>query len=140
MPAIPRRDGPRPLPLQGPDRVTVAPATLSCLALTPILFSAGQVLFKIAGLRHNARPGRSILGILTDPYLLLALAIYGVGTLVWVYVLSKMPLRQAYPAMAVTYLLVPLASLGIFGETITWSYWIGAGLVILGVLVMMSSG
>ena len=120
--------------------MTGSAGTLVALVLTPVLISIGQILFKMAGLRHGARSDQNLLGVLTDPYLILALGIYGFGTLLWIHVLSRMPLQQAYPAMALAYLLVPLASFGIFGETITWSYWLGAGLVILGVVVMMSSG
>lgn len=112
-----------------------APLAVGLLA-TPVLISAGQVLFKLAGTRLALREGRGPLGLLLDPYLVVALGIYGLGTLLWVWVLSKLPLRQAYPVMALTYLLVPAASKFVLSEDITLAYWGGAVLVVLGVAVM----
>ncbi|MEM7088389.1 MAG: EamA family transporter [Pseudomonadota bacterium] len=66
-----------------------------------------------------------------DPFLLTALAIYGVATIVWVYALRHIPLSQAYPVMAFSFNLVPLASFAFLGETLGLRYWIGAGMIVM---------
>jgi undecaprenyl phosphate-alpha-L-ara4N flippase subunit ArnE len=119
--------------------LTSAAPVLLGLFLTPVLISAGQVLFKLAGTRLSLRQGRGVFSALLDPYLLVAFGIYAIGTLLWVYVLSKLPLRTAYPVMALTYLLVPAASRLILSESIAPSYWAGAVLVVAGVVVMTAS-
>jgi len=109
------------------------------LGLTPLLIALGQLLFKQAGLRLSANGQQNVLQTMLDPFLIAALALYGIGTLLWVYVLSRLPLSQAYPFMAFTYILVPVASMLLFKETIPPAYWIGAALIIAGVVVMAFS-
>lgn len=109
------------------------------LLLTPVMISAGQVLFKLAGGRIDGREASGITGLLYtlfDPFLLSAFAIYGSATILWVYVLRSIPLSQAYPFMALSFVLVPLASYLFFGETLGLRYWIGAGLLLSGMVVM----
>jgi drug/metabolite transporter (DMT)-like permease len=118
-----------------------APAALlwAGLLLTPVMISAGQVLFKMTGGRIDGRDATGVSGVLrtlVDPYLLFAFAIYGSATVLWVYVLRHMPLSQAYPFMALSFVLVPLASLLFFGETLGLRYWIGAALIVAGMVVI----
>lgn len=109
------------------------------LLLTPVMISVGQVLFKLAGGRIDGRTATGAMGVLhtlLDPFLLVALAIYGTATILWIYVLRHVPLSQAYPFMALSFVLVPLASWLFFGETLGLRYWIGAGLLLSGMAVM----
>jgi undecaprenyl phosphate-alpha-L-ara4N flippase subunit ArnE len=106
--------------------------------ITPILISTGQVLFKMTGLRLAERKGSGMLSLATDPYFVSALALYGVGTLIWIYVLRHLPLGQAYPFMALSFVLVPIASVLVFGESLGLRYWLGAGLIVAGMLVIRS--
>lgn len=109
------------------------------LLLTPVMISLGQVLFKLAGGRIDERDATGVMGVmhtLLDPFLLVALAIYGSATILWIYVLRHVPLSQAYPFMALSFVLVPLASWLFFGETLGLRYWIGAGLLLSGMVVM----
>lgn len=109
------------------------------LLLTPVMISFGQVLFKLAGGRIDGRTATGAMGVLhtlLDPFLLVALAIYGTATILWIYVLRHVPLSQAYPFMALSFVLVPLASWLFFGETLGLRYWIGAGLLLSGMAIM----
>lgn len=106
------------------------------LLLTPVLISAGQVLFKLTSRRAGSADVSGLLGVLFDPYLIAALAIYGFGTLVWVYVLKFVPLVTAYPFMALTFCLVPLLAFGLLGESLSLRYGVGVGLIIAGLLVI----
>ena len=67
------------------------------LILTPLLISAGQVLFKLTSVRTGGADIAGLLALLFDPYLIAAIVIYGVGTIVWIYVLKSVPLTVAYP-------------------------------------------
>ena len=40
--------------------------------------------------------------------------------------------------MALSFVLVPVASVMVFGETLGLRYWIGAGLIVAGMLVIRS--
>lgn len=105
------------------------------VAVTPLMIAAGQILFKLAGTRLEER-GLSFVRVLIDPYLVTGVAIYGVATIVWVYVLRYLTLSQAYPFMAMSMVLVPLASAMFFAEVLTLRYWLGAALIIFGMLVI----
>ncbi len=109
---------------------------LAGLLLTPLLISAGQILFKLTSSRAGGLDAAGLFSTLTDPYLLVALAIYGLGTVVWVYVLKAVPLTVAYPFMALTFCVVPLLAWGLLGETLSLRYMIGAGLIVAGLLVV----
>lgn len=119
--------------------MTGGAAVVAGLLLTPVLISLGQVLFKMAGQRLQVRDGGGVVAVMLDPYLIAAFGIYAAGTVLWVHVLSRLTLSQAYPVMALTYLLVPLASTLVFRESIAPGYWAGAALVIAGVAVMTAS-
>ena len=109
---------------------------LAGLVLTPILISAGQILFKLTSARAGAVDLAGLLAILVDPYLIAAFAIYGFGTVVWVYVLKSVPLTVAYPFMALTFCLVPLLAWGLLGESLSLRYAVGAALIIAGLVVV----
>jgi len=101
------------------------------ISLCVLLISAGQVMFKFAGVSLNA--GGPLLlsrGFLVSA---VAISIYAVATLMWIYLLRSIPLSVAYPFMALSYALVPAAAWLFFSENISWTYATGIGLIILGV-------
>ncbi len=109
---------------------------LAGLVLTPLLISAGQVLFKLTSERAGNADAAGLLALLVDPYLIAAFAIYGVGTIVWIYVLKSVPLSVAYPFMALTFCAVPLLAWYLLGETLSLRYAVGALLIVAGLLVV----
>ena len=98
-----------------------------------LMIAAGQVMFKWAGINISSNKdflfskGFWIAGA--------AIALYGFATIVWIYLLRNIPLSVAYPFMALSYVLVPLAAWVFFSEQITLTYMAGIALIILGVLV-----
>jgi undecaprenyl phosphate-alpha-L-ara4N flippase subunit ArnE len=109
---------------------------LAGLVLTPLLISIGQVLFKLTSARAGGADMAGLLAVILDPYLIVALVIYGIGTVVWVYVLKSVPLTVAYPFMALTFCAVPLLAWGLLGETLSLRYGLGTGLIVAGLLVI----
>jgi len=109
---------------------------LTGLVLTPLLISVGQVLFKLTSARAGAADIAGLVAVMLDPYLIAAFVIYGIGTVVWVYVLKSVPLTVAYPFMALTFCAVPLLAWGLLGETLSLRYGIGAALIVAGLLVV----
>lgn len=109
---------------------------LAGLILTPLMISAGQVLFKLTSARTGAPDAAGLLRLLADPYLIAAFVIYGVGTIVWVYVLKSVPLSVAYSFMALTFCAVPLLAWLLLGETLSLRYAAGAALIMAGLLVV----
>jgi drug/metabolite transporter (DMT)-like permease len=99
--------------------------------------ATGQILFKLsAASMHQANnffDKRSLV------ILFFALALYGITTLAWVWVLQKIELGRAYPLMALAFVLVPIGSHFIFGERFNLYYVMGVVVIMLGILLTIKS-
>jgi drug/metabolite transporter (DMT)-like permease len=106
--------------------------TLICVALLAI----GQLLFKVAAMqwRVDGWTLASVRSFLSGS-MLVALFIYAIATILWVYVLRSAPLSIAYPLFSLAFIVTPLAAYLFLGEPLSWRI-VGGGIVILvGVLI-----
>jgi len=62
------------------------------------------------------------------------------GGLIWILAISKLELSQAYPYVAITFIVVPAAGLFIFGETMSTQKLLGTAVVVAGVGLVMFDG
>lgn len=106
--------------------------------LTVLMLSIGQLLFKLASEKIDLASKGLLSSLACNPYLLLALSVYGVATLAWLFVLKSVPLRVAYPFVALAFIMVPVLSSIFLHEALTVKTLVGAGLIILGVYVSIS--
>ena len=98
---------------------------------TILLLVAGQIAFKLAsGTIKFSQPLT-----LFNPTFIFALVIYGVATLMWMYVLSQMPLTRAFPFYGLTFLLVPLAARVFLGEPLRIQTVVGGTVILIGVII-----
>jgi len=103
----------------------------------PVAIAAGQILFKRAAGQIGSATGTGwVLDVMRLPTMWLALALYGAATLLWVRILTTVPLSRAYPFMALAFVLVPAAGYLLFNETVTSRYAIGTALIVVGVIVV----
>lgn len=72
----------------------------------------------------------------SSPVILLAIALYVIGTLLWLVVLSRENLSFAYPLLGLSYVLVVLVSKITLGEPITLMRLVGAATISLGVIII----
>ncbi|WP_373783947.1 EamA family transporter [Delftia acidovorans] len=99
--------------------------------------STGQLLFKKAA---NAIPEPfSISALLHNGWLFAALALYGVTTLGWIWVLRHAPLQLAYPFMSLCFLIIPTLSWLFLGEPLHWRVLAGGLFIIAGVILASTS-
>jgi len=108
------------------------------LILTPVAIAVGQILFKIASGRIERFDLQTILGLALDPVFMAALGLYGATTILWVFVLRSVPLSLAYSFMGITYVAVPVLSALFLGEVLTWRSYLGAMMIIGGLMVVNS--
>jgi drug/metabolite transporter (DMT)-like permease len=108
---------------------------LSLAAVTTVI-AIGQIMFKQVGITIR---GLSIVDglllLLRQRELYAALAIYGVATLLWIWILSRVPLTQAYPWVAAGIVIVSLLGWLIFNETVGPLFWLGVALIIIGLML-----
>ena len=101
--------------------------TLLCV----ICISIGQLLFKKAA---GALPAAPTLGDwVTNVWLLCSLALYGLTTLGWIWILRHAPLHLAYPFMGLAFLIVPTLAWAFLGEPLHWRTIVGGALIMAGV-------
>ncbi|MGE5088243.1 MAG: transporter [Candidatus Levyibacteriota bacterium] len=100
--------------------------------------SVGQVLFKLAADRSRDDAARGFLGaLLRDGYFLTAIAIYACLTLLWVWILTRVPLSRAYPFVVLSFAFTPALASWLFGESIGLWYLAGLGLVVSGLAILV---
>jgi drug/metabolite transporter (DMT)-like permease len=119
------------------DRLTASQIIL--LVIYAGGMSAGQILFKMAALRSGAAGGNHLLGLIGNPYFLAAAILYAGYALLWVWILTFVPLSRAYPFVALAFAITPLFGGLLFGEAITMRLVSGL-LLILGGLLLVTSG
>ena len=98
----------------------------------------GQLLFKKAAIGLPAQPDAT--DWLLNGWLLMALALYGVTTLLWVWILRHAPLHLAYPFMGLAFLIVPILAWLLLGEPIGWQTLAGGTLILAGVALASTNG
>ena len=118
------------------NSITLPVAAL--LLVTPLSIAIGQVLFKMTS-EKLVESNAPYYAIALNPIFILAVAIYGAATLLWIYVLKTVPLSYAYSFMALSFVFVPIFAFFIFKESFTVRYFIGALMILGGLLVIQQS-
>lgn len=109
-------------------------STLACV----LGISIGQLLFKKAA---AALPAVfSLPALLHNGWLFAALALYGITTLGWIWVLRHAPLHLAYPFMGLCFLIIPTLSWLFLGEPLHWQTLAGGVLIMAGVALASTHG
>ncbi|WP_175483749.1 hypothetical protein [Frateuria terrea] len=93
----------------------------------------------VIGVRDpDLKGGRWLVAALLSPSIIGAIAIQGVGFLVWVVVVSRMKLGVAFAISgAFFYLFIALSSWMIYGEKLSAMQWTGLAMISSGVLMMI---
>jgi drug/metabolite transporter (DMT)-like permease len=111
-----------------------------------LLASAGHLLIKL-GLIIAGHTLSSVSGLeritytLFQPAVIGGLAIYGIGTLLWISAVARRNISFLYPLTALNYVIVSVGGKLWFGENISSARWTGIAIVVLGVaLLQFSSG
>jgi len=83
-----------------------------------------------------SQPIQTLIRIFTTPIILAGIAMYIVGTLIWLVVLSRMDLSYAYPLVATTYVFTPLLANVLLHEPIPTLRWLGIAFILVGVFIV----
>ena len=112
----------------------MTPLDIISLAVFTMMLAFGQVYFKSVGLILRDHSGIDAIALaLRAPSLYLALILYGGATLLWIWILSRVTLSQAYPWVAVGMVVVPLLGWFVFGERVAPIFWLGVAFIVVGV-------
>ena len=102
-----------------------------CL-INVVMLICGQLLFKFGVRDREISSLLDLVKLMFYPYMIIAVILYASAALLWVYILTKIPLSYAYPIQALAFPLVVIFSLVLFKEEIPIHRWIGVGAIVFG--------
>lgn len=113
--------------------------TILLILLSITLAIAGQMFLKvgmdrIGRVEANALVS-SLLRMATSPVIIVGLFCYATSAVLWMIVLSHVPLSYAYPFLGLTYVAMLFVTKYAFMESIPPWRWAGTLLIFIGVLV-----
>jgi len=113
------------------------------LLLSSILIGvAGQFFLKLGALKlgkvevHNAL--EQILKIATTPELLIGLACYGLASITYILILTRVKLSVVGPTVALSYVFSVLIGYFVFKEPLPMMRLVGLGLIMAGVVLVVT--
>jgi multidrug transporter EmrE-like cation transporter len=124
------------------------PSLIAAILVSVLLSAGSQIILKFGMTAPTvqaalAQPGDApaiALAIASSPLVLVGLASFGMSAVVWLFVLSRVPLSSAYPFVALGIVITVAAGRLLFGDPFSAVKILGVGLVVSGVLVLAASG
>ncbi len=115
--------------------------TLALILVSVTLSACAQVLFKfgvapVPGPVVNLSLIGGVISTLLRPGVLGGLALYGIGTVVWLRALAQTELSQAYPFVGLGFVMTAALGYLVFDEALGPTRLIGIALVIAGVVLV----
>ena len=115
--------------------------TLALIFLSVTLSACAQVLFKfgvapVPGSVGNPSLIGAVIATLLRPGVLGGLALYGIGTVVWLRALAQVELSQAYPFVGLGFVMTAVLGSLVFNEALGPTRLVGIALVIAGVVLV----
>lgn len=102
------------------------------------MMSIGQILFKVSAIKLAEANSIYDAGFLFASAA--SIIVYGLTSIAWILILKTADVGQVYPLAALAFVLVPIASYVVFGETFNISYFIGVLFIVLGVVLTQKFG
>lgn len=120
-------------------------SSLGLILLSVASGVAGQLALKVgvnrvgAAAVESAGPVATLVTTFRSPLVWLGLALYGLGALAWILVLTRLDLSLAYPFLALNFVLIAIVSRLFLGETIPTLRWGGILVICFGILLIARS-
>lgn len=134
-----------------PDPTVAAPSLLSggraislaLLAVSVIFAVSGQLTLKSAmneigriGRQQARNPMETVVKTVKEPKLWLGLALFGISSVFWLVVLSRVSLSIAYPLVGLSYIVVVFISRYFLHETVPAMRWLGVSVIAVGIALI----
>lgn len=105
------------------------------LLIYPLGLAFGQALFKVASANMMQAGRPSFLLLFSSVSFYVALILYGALTILWVWLLTAVPLSRAYPFVALSFIFTPIIAVLAFHESVTMNYILGLSLIVGGLIL-----
>jgi uncharacterized membrane protein len=118
---------------------------LAIVGVCIILAATGQLYMKkgmnvVNSDSKDLISSQGLIKIIFNKYVFTGLALYGIGTILWLFALAQLDLSLAYPLISIGYILTAVLAFVFLNEKITLLRWGGIALVVLGSLLIIKSG
>jgi undecaprenyl phosphate-alpha-L-ara4N flippase subunit ArnE len=108
------------------------------LILIVLLGTVGQLSLKYAFNMPTTKVAKNlIIQLLLSHYFWIWFICYVAVTILWLLILRTIPLSQAFPALGLNFVLIPLASYYFLHEDVVFSQWMGITIIIAGVVLVV---
>jgi len=101
-----------------------------------IFLLTGQFFWKQSVSKVTQWNMGTLLQVLLTPSFLAGAALYVVATMIWLYIISKIPFSVAYPMQSITYIGGMVIAYIVFKEHVSLTQWAGAAIIIFGVYLI----
>ncbi len=113
------------------------------LGLYSVLLTVGQAMFKLASLQLGSSfkaPIELAKDLFSTPIFLAGCLVYALSTIIWVGLLTRLPLSEAYPlVIGLSIILTTSLGIMIFNETLTLDKILGLLVIFAGVKILSRS-
>ncbi len=119
------------------------PLTLGVIILSVLMNAVAQLALSVA-LKGTTTfdagsPIKSAMALAINPGIVLALFIYGLSVLLWMYVLSKADVSLAYPFLGLGFVFVAIISYLFMSEPLSAQKLIGILTIAIGIVILARS-
>lgn len=118
-------------------------ASIALLIVSVSFAVAGQLTLKSAmtevgriGASEVRSVGHTVGRALREPRLWIGLGLFGVSSLFWLVVLSRVPLSLAYPFVGISYVVVVGFSALVLHERVPLLRWVGVAVIVAGIIIV----
>ena len=127
----------------GPESRTSGIISIVLVVVSVGFAVAGQLTLKAAmdhigriGYEQVSEPGELIGRAVREPRLWAGLFLFGISSLFWLVVLSRVPLSVAYPFVGISYIFVVGFARFVLHEYVPAARWVGVAVVALGIAII----
>jgi drug/metabolite transporter (DMT)-like permease len=107
------------------------------------LSALAQLLLKMgvdgSGAAARGESASGLVAMLMSPLVIGGLALYGLGAMVWLFVLGRAPLSLAYPFVGLGFIMTAILGMSVLGEGVSGSRVAGTVLIALGCVLVARS-
>ncbi len=89
--------------------------------------------FSLGVLAHKLFP------MISNPFVFTGFVLFGISSVFWLVVLSRINLSVAYPMVSLGYIVVAFASIFLFKENVSLVRWLGIIIICIGVVFVSRS-
>jgi drug/metabolite transporter (DMT)-like permease len=114
-------------------------AAIACGATGRLTCKAGMTRAAVLGVGGLSGVPGTALRFVHQPLVIVQLARYVIGAGVWLVVLSRVPLRLAYPSLALSYVLTAFLASWLSSEQVSGQRWAGIAAISFGVVLISNS-